>query len=341
MTRRCRAASRSSPRPSTGAIDTTTTRRHVTRTRQRLAIAGTAAALAAAVSLVGGVFRESGGSARAVPILHAAASEPLESGLANGNTTKLVAKLARDLRARPDDARSYTLLGLAYQQRARETGNPAYYTKSAGALHRARALDPADATTTSALGSLALAQHRFGQALALGRQAVEAAPYTSRNYGVLGDALVELGRYREAFSAFDRMSSLSTRPAASPSQAPGRRRSSGSSPGRTVASTPRSDTSAPRSRSSPATSMHSSRLRSSRRRRGTPHARSHSRDVRRKCCRFHSRSRRSATSSLITAAGKPHSGSTRSSASSSDCSSPTACAPSSRPRSSTSTTVST
>ena len=180
----------------------------MTRTRQRLAIAGTAAALAAAVSLVGGVFRESGGSARAVPILHAAASEPLESGLANGNTTKLVAKLARDLRARPNDARSYTLLGLAYQQRARETGNPAYYTKSAGTLRRARALDPADATTTSALGSLSLAQHRFGQALALGRQAVEAAPYTSRNYGVLGDALVELGRYREAFSAFDRMSSL-------------------------------------------------------------------------------------------------------------------------------------
>ncbi len=180
----------------------------MTRTRQRLAIAGTAAALAAAVSLVGGVFRESGGSARAVPIPRASAAEPLESGFANGNTTKLVAKLARDLRARPDDARSYTLLGLAYQQRARETGNPAYYTKSAGALHRARALDPADATTTSALGSLALAQHRFGQALALGRQAVEAAPYTSRNYGVLGDALVELGRYREAFSAFDRMSSL-------------------------------------------------------------------------------------------------------------------------------------
>jgi tetratricopeptide (TPR) repeat protein len=180
----------------------------VTRKRRRLAIAGTAAALAAAVSLVGGVFRESGGSASAVPILHAAAAEPLEHGFANGNTRKLVAKLASDLRARPDDAQSYTLLGLAYQQRARETGNPAYYTKSAGALRRARALDPADATTTSALGSLALAQHRFGRALALGRQAVERAPYTSRNYGVLGDALVELGRYREAFSAFDRMSSL-------------------------------------------------------------------------------------------------------------------------------------
>ena len=34
------------------------------------------------------------------------------------------------------------------------------------------------------------------------------APDTSRNYGVLGDALIELGRYREAFRAFDRMSAL-------------------------------------------------------------------------------------------------------------------------------------
>jgi tetratricopeptide (TPR) repeat protein len=163
----------------------------LTRTRQRLAIAGTAAALAAAVSLVGGVFRDSNGSARTVPSWHATAQQH-ENGV----------------RARPNDARGYSLLGLAYQQRARETGNPAYYTKSAGALRRAHALDPADPMVVSALGSLALAQHRFGKALVLGRKAVRLAPYTSRNYGVLGDALVELGRYREAFRAFDRMSSL-------------------------------------------------------------------------------------------------------------------------------------
>ena len=77
------------------------------------------------------------------------------------------------------------------------------------------------------------------------------APYTARNYGVVGDALIELGRYDEAFRTFDRMSSLrpdlssysrvsyarellgrpdaasrpwrsrSTRPAASPSRRPG------------------------------------------------------------------------------------------------------------------------
>ena len=62
--------------------------------------------------------------------------------------------------------------------------------------------------TTSALGSLALARHDFGEAYAFGRTAVRLAPDTARNYGVLGDALIELGRYSEAFRAFDRMSAL-------------------------------------------------------------------------------------------------------------------------------------
>ena len=174
----------------------------------RLRIAGTAAALAAAVLLLGGVFRDFGGGARAVPVRHDAATKQLANGFAAGDTAGLVTRLTSELRERPRDARTYTLLGLAYQQRARETGNPVYYTKSEGVLARASALEPKDSTTVSALGSLALARHRFREALELGRRAVRLAPYTSRNYGVLGDALVELGRYDDAFPAFDRMASL-------------------------------------------------------------------------------------------------------------------------------------
>ena len=49
--------------------------------------------------------------------------------------------LQATLDANPKDEHSWMLLGLAYQQRARETGDPTYYTKSDGALHRALALD--------------------------------------------------------------------------------------------------------------------------------------------------------------------------------------------------------
>ena len=146
-----------------------------------MAIGGMAATAAAAVLLVSGVFRDSGGTAQATPIQHAVATDRLQGGFAAGDTEGLVRKLAAELRERPGDARTYTLLGLAYQQRARETGNPLYYSKSGGVLARAAKLAPGDPTTTSALGSLALARHRFVEAFRLGRKAVRAAPYTARN----------------------------------------------------------------------------------------------------------------------------------------------------------------
>jgi len=97
---------------------------------------------------------------------------------------------------------------LAYQQRVRDTGNPEYYVKSEHVLQEALRLAPKDLAATIALGSLALSRHRFEEALALGRRAVALSPSTARGYGVVGDALLELGRYPQAFGTFDRMVSL-------------------------------------------------------------------------------------------------------------------------------------
>jgi tetratricopeptide (TPR) repeat protein len=116
--------------------------------------------------------------------------------------------LQTELRARPGNVRGLDLLGLAYQQRARETGDPSYYVKSDGVLRRALSIAPDDLDATSGLASLALSRHRFGLALRLGRRALALSPTTARNYGVTGDALLELGRYREAFASFDRMARL-------------------------------------------------------------------------------------------------------------------------------------
>jgi tetratricopeptide (TPR) repeat protein len=170
---------------------------------KRLAIGLAVAASAAAALLLGGAVR--GGEPA-----HALAPSPvaLQTGFRAGDTQAQVASLQTQLRANPGDAKSYALLGLAYQQRARETGDPAYYPKAGGVLRRALALAPDDLLATSALGSLALSQHRFAEALRLGRRAVALSPTTARSYGVVGDALVELGRYREAFAAFDTMASM-------------------------------------------------------------------------------------------------------------------------------------
>ena len=175
--------------------------------RGRIALGSAAALTAAAVLLLGGVLR---GPASAQPIVGAPGISPesMTTGFALGGTPQLVERLQAAVRAAPQDVRSLDLLGLAYQQRARETGDPAYYTKSDGVLRRALGLQPNDLLATSGLGSLALSRHRFRTALVLGRQARAISPSTARNYGVIGDALVELGRYREAFAAFDRMGAL-------------------------------------------------------------------------------------------------------------------------------------
>ena len=170
--------------------------------RQRLILVAAAAGLTAVALSLGGVLHDSPASPAAIAPASAA------SQVSPGNTPALVARLQATLRANPNDVPSLDSLGLAYQQRARETGDPTYYTKSDEALHRALALAPSDLLATSGLGSLALSRHRFGEALVLGRRAHAISPTTARNYGVIGDALVELGRYQAAFKTFDAMASM-------------------------------------------------------------------------------------------------------------------------------------
>jgi tetratricopeptide (TPR) repeat protein len=135
-------------------------------------------------------------------------SGQLATGFAAGDTQSLVLRLQDGLHAHPSNVRGLDLLGLAYQQRARETGDPTYYAKSQGVLRRALALAPRDLDATSGLASLELSRHHFARALGLGREALAISPTTARNYGVVGDALLELGRYRKAFQAFDTMAKL-------------------------------------------------------------------------------------------------------------------------------------
>jgi tetratricopeptide (TPR) repeat protein len=178
--------------------------------KKRLTIAGAVAAIAVTASLLGGVLSESSPSApaAAAPAGVELSADRALSGFSLGDTEQLVRGLQEQLRAGPRHARSFALLGLAYQQRARETGDPSYYPRAAGVLRRALRLAPRNELATSGLASLALSQHRFHSALRLSRRALTLTPASARNYGLLGDALVELGRYEEAFRAYDRMSTL-------------------------------------------------------------------------------------------------------------------------------------
>jgi len=141
---------------------------------KRLLLGGAAAIATAAALLFGGVFSGSGSASQ----------------------------------ARPLSAASFDRRGNAFAQRARETGDASYYARAEAAYHHALLAAPDDLPGTLGLGSVALSRHEFRQGLVLGRRALALSPSTAESYGVIGDALVELGRYRQAFATFDRMAAL-------------------------------------------------------------------------------------------------------------------------------------
>lgn len=123
-------------------------------------------------------------------------------------TTAQIEYLQEWLRTHPDDWQSYSQLGLAYLQRARETGDPTYYQKTEESLNKSLASRPDDYASVSAMGALALARHDFHSALEWAERAIEINPDRPYAYGVLADAQVELGRYEEAVATLQTMVDL-------------------------------------------------------------------------------------------------------------------------------------
>jgi tetratricopeptide (TPR) repeat protein len=166
-----------------------------------------AALVVAAATLLGGALAERGSAVGSAPGAVPAAADAALTGFATDGGAELP-RLEAAVRARPTDVSALTELAFAYQQRWRETADASFLPRADEALRRARRLAPDDPLIVTGQGLLALTRHDFLGALTLGRLAVALAPGTARPYGVMGDALLELGRYREAFAAFDRMAAL-------------------------------------------------------------------------------------------------------------------------------------
>jgi tetratricopeptide (TPR) repeat protein len=177
-------------------------------TRSTALLVGSAVAVALVFGgLVGGVLAESPSAGPSTSAPRALAEQAL-AGAGGGITVTGVAGLEAQVRSRPGDAGLLTQLGFAYQVRWRETADPSYLPRSEAALRGALRIRAQEPNAVLGLGSLALIRHDFRKALAYGRRARLLLPGSSRPYGVIGDALVELGRYDAAFAAFQRMVTL-------------------------------------------------------------------------------------------------------------------------------------
>jgi tetratricopeptide (TPR) repeat protein len=117
-----------------------------------------------------------------------------------------IAAAQAHLRIAPQDWAGWAELGSAYVQAARVTSDPSYYPKADGALQRSLVIHPsANAAAMVGMAALSAARHDFAASLEWGRRAEAAAPDAGAVYGVVDDALTQLGRYPEARIALQRM----------------------------------------------------------------------------------------------------------------------------------------
>ena len=122
-------------------------------------------------------------------------------------TDRGIGALQERLRQR-SSLRGQTDLAFGYLEKARETGDPTYYTRADGLLQQVYEQAPGDAEASIGLGTLALARHDFRAGLEWGQRAVAIAPARAAAYGVIADAQIELGQYDEAVATVQRMVDL-------------------------------------------------------------------------------------------------------------------------------------
>jgi len=108
----------------------------------------------------------------------------------------------------PQEIAGYHHLAISLMKGQRETGDPELYGRSEQALRQAQRLAPEDYTTRKLLAWVLAGEHRFEEALVIARECTRLNPDDSWNYGVIGDALTELGDYPAAVEAVQKMVDL-------------------------------------------------------------------------------------------------------------------------------------
>ena len=123
-----------------------------------------------------------------------------------------IAEMESRLRDHPDDPGSAILLADALLRQARAATDGRAANRAGEVLAGVLKENPGQYDALRLLGAVRLSRHQFRDALELGRRARDQRPGDAWNYGVIGDALLELGEYDQAFEAFNTM--VSMRPSA-------------------------------------------------------------------------------------------------------------------------------
>lgn len=124
-------------------------------------------------------------------------------------TLQKVAELQAQLIKKPNEVKPRLQIATIYIAEARITGeHPYYYPAIHKILDGVLSIDPKNFEATVLKASVNLSQHKFAEAKELAEKAKVINPNNAYVYGILVDANVELGNYKEAIAASDKMQSL-------------------------------------------------------------------------------------------------------------------------------------
>lgn len=125
--------------------------------------------------------------------------------LAWSGNERAIPKLQERLKSEPKNPDLNAQLGQAYLQKARETGDPTYYTKSEGLFERALKSNPDHVEALIGQASLAMSRHQFAVARDIAVRAAHLNTYSAAARGILADAYVQLKDYDNAVATLDEM----------------------------------------------------------------------------------------------------------------------------------------
>jgi tetratricopeptide (TPR) repeat protein len=139
------------------------------------------------------------------PVDEGKALAPIVGDTATDRTLREVQELAR---RNPTRARPWLRLAQIFVRKARESSDPAFYQNADDAVAHALRLDPNDLAALQVRGLVLMQDHRFREVRELATHAIARSSEQPIFYGLLGDAEMEVGRYTEAETAYQRMIDL-------------------------------------------------------------------------------------------------------------------------------------
>ena len=167
-------------------------------TRQRLTYVGIAILIG---SIAAALYSNKPARVHPAPLVAAAG----ERTTSRSDLEEAMNAAERQLATNPGDGRAAAAFAQAALRRARVESNGGYTLKAERVLKAVLAREPSDYDALKMLGAVHMSQHRFREAIEIGTRAMRVHPEDAWNYGVVGDAHLELGEYDAAFDAFDAM----------------------------------------------------------------------------------------------------------------------------------------